>query len=76
MLIIIKVFPGSKKPAIIKKSENKFEVRVKAKPVELKANKETVEILAEYFNIPENKIRVLAGLKRRNKIIEIIKDTG
>jgi len=71
MLIKVKVFPNSKKEEIIKKSEDSFEIRVKEKPEKGKANREVVRILSCYFKIPESKIRLIRGFKKRNKIFEI-----
>ena len=71
MLIKVKVFPNSKKEEVIKKSEDSFEVRVKEKPEKGKANREVVRILSCYFKIPESKIRLVKGFKKRNKIFEI-----
>jgi len=71
MLIKVKVFPNSKKEEVIKKSENSFEVKVKAKPEKGMANKEVVKLLSVYFKIPESKIRLIKGFKERNKIFEI-----
>ena len=71
MLIKVKVFPNSKKEEVIKKSEDSFEVKVKAKPEKGMANKEVVKLLSVYFKIPESKIRLIKGFKERNKIFEI-----
>ncbi len=71
MLIRVKVFPNSKKEEIIKEREDSFEIKVKEKPVMGRANREAIKILASYFNIPESKIRLVRGVKRRNKIFEI-----
>jgi len=69
MLIKVKVFPNSKKEEVIKKSEDSFEVKVKAKPEKGMANKEVVKLLSVYFEIPESKIRLIKGFKERNKIL-------
>jgi len=71
MLIKVKVFPNSKKEEVIKKSEDSFEVKVKAKPEKGIANKEVIRLLSVYFKIPESKIRLIKGFKERNKIFEI-----
>jgi len=71
MLIKVKVFPNSKKEEVIKKSEDSFEIKVKAKPEKGMANKEVVKLLSIYFKIPESKIRLIKGFKERNKIFEI-----
>ncbi len=73
MLIKVKVFPNSKKEEIIKKSEDSFEIKVKAKPIKGEANREVVRILSSYFNILESKVRLIKGFKERNKIFKIIK---
>ena len=71
MLIKVKVFPGSKREEIIKKSEDSFEIKVKAKPQRGEANREAMKVLAFYFKIPESKIRLIKGFRERNKIFEI-----
>ena len=71
MLIKVKVFPNSKKEEIIKKSEDSFEVKVKEKPEKGRANKEVVRVLSCYFKIPESKIKLIKGFKKRNKIFEV-----
>ncbi len=71
MLIKVKVFPSSKKEEILKKSNDSFEIKVKEKPIHNKANKRIIELLADYFNVKEQNIRIIRGLKQRNKICEI-----
>lgn len=71
MLIKVKVFPQSKKQALIQKSEDSFEVKVKSKPEGGRANEETKQILAEHFQISTSKIKLIRGGKSKNKIFEI-----
>jgi len=73
MLIRVKVFTNSKKEEIIKKSENKFEIKVREKPVEGKANRGVIRLLSFYFKIPETKIILKKGFKEKNKIFELAK---
>jgi len=73
MLIKVKVFPGSKKEKIIKKSEDSFEVRVKEKPERGLANRGVIRILSACFEIPESRVRLIRGFKKRNKIFKITK---
>ncbi len=72
MLIKVKVFPGSKKEEIIKKTEDSLDVKVKARPEKNEANRAVVTVLADYFKIPAGKIRMIKGSKQRNKIFDII----
>jgi len=72
MLIKVKVFPDSKKKEIIKKADDKSEIKVKEKPEQGMANKRVKEILARYLNIPEEKLILIRGARQRNKIFKII----
>jgi len=71
MLIKVKIYSNSKKEGIIKKSEDNFEVRVKAKPLQGQANKEAIRVLAEYFEIQESNIRLIKGFRHTNKVFSI-----
>jgi len=72
MLYKVKVFPGARKNEIIKKDEDRFEIKVKTKPKRGLANREVLEMLSFYFKVPVSKIRLIKGLRQRNKIFEII----
>ena len=71
MLIKVKVFPNSKKEEVARKNKDSFIVKVKEKPIRGMATKAAVQALSLFLNIPENKIRIIKGLKERNKIFEI-----
>lgn len=71
MFIKIKVFPGFKKNEIIKKSEGSFDVKVREKPKQGKANQAVIKILASYLKLPKEKIKLIKGFKEKNKIFEI-----
>jgi uncharacterized protein len=71
MLIKVKVFAGCKKDEIVKKKDDEFEVRVKEKAEQGRANKAVIKVLADYFKIDESKIKLIKGFKERNKIFEI-----
>lgn len=46
-------------------------VGVMARPEQGKANKEVIEKLSEYFNVPQSAISILRGHTSRKKIIEV-----
>ncbi len=71
MKIKIKVIPNAKKAEVIQE-KNLLKVKVDAPAQKGKANKRLIEILAEHFNIPKSKIRIIKGQKSHEKIIEII----
>ena len=71
MLIKVKVFPCSKKEGVAKKAQDQYEVKVKEKPKQNMANKQTQKLLADYFGLAENKVRLVRGARRQRKIFEI-----
>jgi len=71
MLIKVKIFPGIRKEEVTEKTEGVFDVKVKEKAEQGKANKRLVELLSRHFRVSENQVKVISGLKRRNKIISI-----
>ncbi len=72
MLIRVKVFPNSKKRAVVKKQGN-LEVWVKEKPIKGQANRAVIDVLADYFKCPWQNIKLIKGFKQRNKIFEILR---
>lgn len=71
MLIKVKVYPESDENSIIKKSEDSYVVKVRAKKERREANQQVKNILADYFKISPGKIKLLKGGRRQNKIFEI-----
>jgi len=58
MLIKVRVQAGAKKEKLIKKSEDTFEVAVRERAEQGKANKRIREVLADYFHLPLSRINV------------------
>lgn len=73
MRIYVKVSPRSFKNEVVKISEGEYKVKLTAPPVDGKANKMLLDILADYFNISRSLITIIGGKTARVKIIEIIK---
>lgn len=72
MLIKVKVFPCSKKEGIIKKKDG-FEVRVKEKPFQNKANQRVLEVLKQYF---KSEVKLVKGGKKRNKVFKVYENNS
>lgn len=72
MLIKVKVLANEKKDEIIKKSEDTYLIKVKAKAERGEANNRVREILSEYFQVLLGKIKLIKGGKKPNKIFEIL----
>ena len=67
----IKVNPNSSKSEIVKIDENNFRIKVMNPPVKGRANKELVELLADYFKVTKNQIEIKRGLTGSYKIVKI-----
>ncbi len=72
MRIFVKVKPNSKVEKIEKIDGTHFSISVKAPPVEGKANEAIVELIANYFNVPRSRVKIISGFSSRNKVIEIM----
>lgn len=46
-------------------------IGVRSKPVKGKANAEIMKKLAEHFSVPSSRVRIIMGLRSKNKIVEI-----
>jgi uncharacterized protein (TIGR00251 family) len=71
MKIQVKVKPNSRTEEVSKEKDS-FVVRVKEPPREGKANLAVIKLLAEHFGVPRSQVRVVSGLRGRNKVIEIV----
>jgi len=69
MRIKVKLHPSSSREKIEKLEENNYEVWLKEKPIENKANEKLVRILKKYF---KKQVKIKSGLTSRNKIIEVV----
>lgn len=51
----------------------KITIGIRAKPVKGKANEEIIRKLSKYFGVPSSNVRIVAGLRSKRKIVDIIK---
>ncbi len=70
-IIEVKVKPNSKQQKIQEISDKLFEIWVKSRPERGKANKELIKLIADHFKVQQNQIKIIQGLKSRNKTIKI-----
>ena len=47
-------------------------VEVKQPPKEGQANRAVVKLLAQHFGVPQSQVKILSGLRNKNKIIEVM----
>jgi len=67
----VKVKPNSKKQEIAEESDGSLSIQLKSPPVDGKANKELITLLAKEFDVPKSSILIKSGLSSRNKLVEI-----
>ena len=71
MKISVKVITGAKESKVEVEPDLSLRVRLKAKPIEGRANQELIEVLAKHFSCSKSKITLIKGFKSRDKVIEI-----
>ncbi len=72
MLVNIHVIPNAKKREVISLGKDRYKIKLTSVPEKGKANKELIEVLAEYFNTKKSRIKIIAGEFTREKLVEII----
>jgi uncharacterized protein len=73
-LLTIRAHPGSRRTGVEKVGEAEYRVRVAAPPEKGQANREVVAALADYFNLPVSRIRIVRGEKSRIKLVALEPD--
>lgn len=71
MYIHVKVAAGVKKETFKKKNEDHFEISVGEKAERNMANTRVVELVAEYFGVAVNKVRIVNGHRSPSKLLII-----
>ena len=71
MRISVSAKINSKVESVEKLDDGTYLVRVRAAPVEGKANERIRELLAEHFNIPKKAVELVSGTKSKKKIFDV-----
>jgi len=75
--IQVKVKPRSKTEDVTQEMDGDvYVVRVKEPPVEGRANRAVLKLLAKHLAVPESRIRIVSGFSSKNKVIEVIPVEG
>jgi uncharacterized protein YggU (UPF0235/DUF167 family) len=53
-----------------------YVVKMKEPPVEGRANRAVLRLLAGHLGVPESRLRMVSGFSSRNKVIEVIPPEG
>jgi uncharacterized protein (TIGR00251 family) len=68
----VRVIPNARKSEITGCRDGEWVLRLNAPPVDGKANKAAVEIIAKLLGIPRSCVSLISGEKGRHKIFEIV----
>lgn len=71
MKLTVEVKTNAKKEGVEKTEDNIFIVRVNVPPVEGKANKRVIALLAKYLKKPKSAFEITGGLKSKRKTIKL-----
>lgn len=69
--IEVKVKPNSKSEQVSQVGGS-FTVKVKQPPREGQANHAVIKLLAQHFGVPQSQVKILSGLRSKNKIVEVV----
>ena len=71
MILRIKVKPNSKTDEIVREADGSLKVKIRAQPVEGKANKYLLAYLSKVLKLPKSSITLLKGESNSFKTLEI-----
>jgi len=71
MDILVKVVPYSSRTEIVEEKENYLKIKLKAAPVQGKANAELIKFLAKKYQVSKSQVEIIKGLTSKDKLIRI-----
>ena len=67
----VRVKPNARASGVDEAADGTFVVRVKAPPVDGKANAELVTVVAEHFGVSKTRVSIKSGASGRMKLVTI-----
>jgi uncharacterized protein (TIGR00251 family) len=67
----VKVKPGARVDELTELDDGTWQARVKAPPVDGKANTTVVTLLAKHFGVPKARVQIKSGASGRLKLVTI-----
>ena len=75
MKIGIHITPNSSKDEIVGRfADGRYRVRIQSPPIDGLANKRLITFIAKTVGVSKSSVRIVRGVKSRDKIIEIVGD--
>lgn len=72
--IAVQVMPNAGKSEVLEEIEGALKIRLKALPIEGRANEALVRFIADLLDVPKGRVNVTHGLTSRLKLVEV--ETG
>jgi uncharacterized protein (TIGR00251 family) len=69
--ISIKVQPRARTQSVEEIGPGVYKVRVLSPPEKGEANRELLRLLADYLEVPPSRLKIVGGLKSRQKLISL-----
>jgi uncharacterized protein (TIGR00251 family) len=70
MILKLRVIPRSSRNSVIKQEDN-FKVYLTRPAQDGQANEQLIDLLADYLKIKKYQIKIIKGLKSRDKLVEV-----
>ncbi len=71
MILDLHVQPGAARSEFAGEHGGRLKVRLAARAVDGKANEALIELLASHYGVPKRNVRIVSGLRSRQKRVEI-----
>jgi uncharacterized protein (TIGR00251 family) len=71
LILELHVQPGAARSEFAGEHGGRVKVRLAARAVDGKANEALIDFLAEHYRVPRTRVRIVSGLKSRQKRVEI-----
>ena len=71
MILRLKVQPRAKRNELAGPLDGEWKLRLRAPPIEGRANEALIEFFARGLGIARSRVRLLAGAKSRQKVVEL-----
>ena len=66
--------PKSSKNLLSLMEDGTIKLKIKAAPVDGKANKACEEFIADYLSVSKSQVKVVAGFQSKTKLVEVLGD--
>ena len=70
-IIRVRVKPGARRSGLVQQADGEWLAQVRAPPLEGRANRELIELVAEHFHCPRSAVSIKSGAASRIKLVTI-----